>query len=131
MAKTKQCDDSNCPKHHGLSTHGRTFTGTVIDTKSARTVTVQWERQYFLPKYERYERRYTKMHVHSPACADIKKGDIVRVDSCRKLSKTKSHVVTEKLGSDYAFLAREELLLQAETPEKEKKAAEVEKNESA
>lgn len=120
MAKTT-CEDNNCPHHHSLRTHGRTFTGTVTEAKSAKTVTVQWQRKHYLPKFERYENKITRIHAHSPACIEAKKGDIVKLMECRPLSKTKHFVITEKLGADYAFLAREELLLQAVVPEKEKK----------
>jgi len=127
MTKTKQekqCQDSHCPKHHSLRTHGRTFRGTIIESKAAKTATVQWQRKYFLPKFERYERRFTRIHVHNPDCIDAKKGDIVEITSCRKLSKTKSFVITQKIGLDYAFLAREELLQQAEVQPKEEKVEE-------
>ncbi len=120
MTKTT-CEDKNCPHHHSLRTHGRTFKGTVIEAKSAKTVTVQWQRKHYLPKFERYENKITKLHAHSPACIEAKKGDIVKLMECRPLSRTKHFVITEKLGADYVFLAREELLLQAIVPEKEKK----------
>ncbi len=121
MAKAKTtCNDNNCPVHHSLRTHGRTFKGTVTEAKSAKTVTVQWQRKHYLPKFERYENKITRVHVHSPACIEAKKGDVVKLMECRPLSKTKHFVITEKLGADYAFLAREELLLQAAVPEKEK-----------
>ncbi len=116
MAKTKKCGDRNCPKH-ALLTRGRIFRGTVIEAKSSRTAKVQWQRKFFLPKYERYENRMTGLAVHNPDCIDAKKGDIVSIAECRPLSKTKHFVITEKVGVDYAFLAREELLLQAEVAE--------------
>ena len=117
MTKTT-CDDKNCPHHHSLRTHGRTFKGTVTEAKSAKTVTVQWQRKHYLPKFERYENKITKIHAHNPTCIEAKKGDIVKLLECKPLSRTKHFVITEKLGLDYAFLAREELLIQAETPEK-------------
>ncbi len=127
MAKAKQekqCEDKNCPKHGSLRTHGRVFRGTILEAKAAKTATVQWQRKYFLPKFERYERRFTRIHVHNPECIAAKKGDIVEITSCRKLAKTKSFVITQKVGLDYAFLAREELLQQAEAPHKEEKVEE-------
>ena len=122
MAKTKTCSDINCPVHHGLRTHGRAFDGTVTDAKSAKTATVQWQRKQYLPKFERYQNTVTRVHVHNPSCIDAKKGDIVRIVECKPLSKTKHFVVTEVVGSDYAFLAREELLQQAEVQKAEVKA---------
>ncbi|MEK6869004.1 MAG: 30S ribosomal protein S17, partial [Nanoarchaeota archaeon] len=44
-----------------LSLRGRTFVGTVISTRMQKTVTVEWERKHFLKKYERYEKRKSKV----------------------------------------------------------------------
>ena len=61
------------------ATRGRVFTGTVIAAKMTKTVTVQWERRRFIPKYERYEKRRTKLKAHNPDSIGAKEGDIVMV----------------------------------------------------
>jgi len=77
-------------------THGRMFTGTVVSDKMARTVIVAWERRHYVPKYQRYERRYSKVKAHNPAEIDAKKGDTVTVMETRPISKTKNFIVIKK-----------------------------------
>ncbi|MBI4150423.1 30S ribosomal protein S17 [Candidatus Woesearchaeota archaeon] len=110
-----QCQDSKCPFHGSLKLHGRTFTGMVLATRSAKTATVGWERRYYVPKYERYERRYTKLHVHNPTCINAQQGDVVIIAETRPLSKTKHFVVVQKSKPTSIKVAGEE-----ELPEKEK-----------
>jgi ribosomal protein S17 len=46
---------------NNFSTRGRTFTGIVVGDKMSKTVTVEWTRRSYIPKYERYERRRTRV----------------------------------------------------------------------
>ena len=78
-----------------IGTRGRTFTGKVIAAKMAKTVTVEWERLRKVPKYERYEKRRTKVKAHNPESINAAEGDIVKVEETRPLSKTKHFIVTE------------------------------------
>ena len=78
-----------------LKLHGKEFVGTVISDKATKTVTVEWERRVQLPKYERYERRYSRVYAHNPLTINARTGDIVRIKETRPLSKTKNFVVTE------------------------------------
>jgi len=106
------CHDSNCPFHGKLTVRGRQFTGTVVSTKMRKTASIEFERLYFISKYERYEKRRTKLKVHNPDCISAKDGEIVRVMECRPLSKTKNFVIVEKLGAQKGFadkmMAREQ-----------------------
>ena len=77
-------------------THGRTFVGTVVSDKMHRTVVVEWERRHYVPKYQRYQRRYSKVAAHNPDEIDAKKGDKVTIMETRPISKTKSFVVIKK-----------------------------------
>ncbi|MEM2299818.1 MAG: 30S ribosomal protein S17 [Candidatus Hadarchaeales archaeon] len=97
MAEQK-CNDPKCPLHGRLSVRGRVLEGIVVSDRMMKTVTVQIERLHYVPKYERYERRTSKIHAHNPPCINAKIGDRVRIMECRRLSKTKSFVVVEKLG---------------------------------
>jgi|GEM_PF-1127984 len=81
---------------NGFRTHGRTFTGKVVSDKMRRTVTVEWERRTYVPKYQRYERRYSKIKAHNPDEIDAKVGDTVVIMETRPISKTKSFVVIKK-----------------------------------
>lgn len=78
-----------------LSTRGRRFTGVVISDKMTKTVTVEWERRKFVKKYERYEKRRTRIKAHNPDEIDAEKGDVVVIEETRPISKTKNFVVTK------------------------------------
>lgn len=93
------CGDINCPFHGSLSVRGRTFEGDVIADKMDKTVIVKREYVEKIPKYERYERRTSKLYAHNPPCVNAQVGDRVKIAECRKLSKIKSFVVLEKEGS--------------------------------
>ena len=90
-----KCTDKACPFHGSTKLHGRTFKGLVISAKAPKTVTVVRERRYYLRKYERYEKRRTKLLVHNPGCINAKPGDEVIIKETRPLSKTKHFVVVE------------------------------------
>ena len=102
MPKQK-CNDSKCPFHGSLSVRGRQFTGTVTSTKMRKTAVIEFERLQFLKKYERYEKRRTKLKVHNPECINAREGDVVRVIECRPLSKTKNFIIIEKIGVEKGF----------------------------
>jgi len=91
------CKSDNCPFHGKLPVRGRVFRGIVTSDKSKSTVAVKWEYFNFLPKYERYERKNTKILAHNPSCINAKKGDAVTIAECRPLSKKKNFVVVEKI----------------------------------
>jgi small subunit ribosomal protein S17 len=92
------CTDPRCPFHGGLKVRGRILEGVVVSDKMQKTVTVAIERMHYVPKYERYERRTSKIHAHNPPCIAAKMGDKVKIAECRRLSKTKAFVVIEKIG---------------------------------
>lgn len=93
----KECKDEKCPWHGTLSLRGRVFTGTVIGSKPSKTAIVRWHYNYFLKKYERYERRHTTVVAYNPECINAKKGDTVKIAECRPVSKTKPFTVIEVL----------------------------------
>lgn len=91
----KECTDPKCPWHGQLSLRGRVFVGKVVSDKAPKTAVVKWEHYHFIPKYEAYEKRNTRIVVYNPICIDAKKGDMVKVSECRPLSKTKSFCIIE------------------------------------
>jgi len=112
---TNQCNDKNCPVHGGLTIKGAAVYGTVVSDKMAHTATVQWARKLFIPKYERYQARLSKIKVHNPACIDAKTGDYVKLRETRPLSKTKHFVIVEVLGKKgFVQIKHEELLTKHE-----------------
>ena len=96
-APGKKCDDEHCPFHGSLSVRGRIFEGTVVSDRMSKSVSVSWERTVYLPKYERYEKKRSKVKAHNPECILVKQGDKVKIMQCRPISKTKHFVVVEKL----------------------------------
>ena len=113
----KACEDDNCPFHGALKCRGRVFTGTVVSSRMQKTVNVEWEWQNYLKKYERYEKRRSRVKAHNPSCINANEGDIVKIMECRPLSKTKNFVVVEILGREKGFEQR----MQAEEESKVKK----------
>jgi len=93
------CSDAKCPWHGSLSLRGRMLTGKVTAAKSSRTAAVEWGYTKWLPKFERFERRHSHVVVYNPACIAAKEGDTVKIAECRPLSKTKSFVIIERMGS--------------------------------
>jgi len=89
------CDDPNCPFHGKLPVRGQVFDGMVVSDKMTGTVVVLREFEKKVPKYERYEKRRSKVHAHNPPCLNAKEGDFVKIAECKPLSKTKSFVVVE------------------------------------
>jgi len=89
------CDDPRCPFHGKISVRGQMFTGEVVSDRMENTVVVKRERLYYVKKYERYEKRTSRMNAHNPPCLGAKVGDRVRIMECRPLSKTVSFVVVE------------------------------------
>lgn len=120
------CNDKLCPFHGKLSLRGRSFMGEVISAKMQKTATVQWERRHFLPKYERYERRKTRLHAHNPACISAREGDIVKIAETRPVSKTKSFVIIERVGFVKGFKEKQEALEEAKVKEDAKENREDE-----
>lgn len=96
----ENCNDKNCPFHGNLRLRGRSFVGVVTSDKMAKTATIEWTLRKYIPKYERYERRKTKIHAHNPECINAEKGDKVELKESRPLSKTKNFVIIKKFGKD-------------------------------
>jgi len=65
------------------------LTGRVVSDAMEKTVTVLVERRVKHPLYGKFIRRSTKIHAHDEenACSQ---GDLVTVEQCRPLSKTKT-----------------------------------------
>lgn len=97
---TGECSDVKCAKHGHIKVRGNIFTGKVVSAKPAKTVIVEREVVHYVPKYERYKKTKSKIYAHNPACISAREGDIVRLGETRKLSKTKSFVVLERLKEE-------------------------------
>ncbi|MHB8716740.1 MAG: 30S ribosomal protein S17, partial [Sulfuricaulis sp.] len=67
----------------------RSATGRVISNKMNKTITVQVDRRIRHPHYGKIVTRRTKMHAHDEA-NECQQGDLVQIEECRPLSKTKA-----------------------------------------
>jgi small subunit ribosomal protein S17 len=76
----------------------RVLTGRVTSDKTDKTITVLVERRVMHPLYKNFIRRSKKYAVHDDANL-CKEGDVVQIEECRPISKSKSWVVIERNGA--------------------------------
>jgi small subunit ribosomal protein S17 len=74
----------------------RSLTGTVVSDKMNKTVTVLVERKVKHPLYGKIIRLSKKYHAHDEN-NEFHPGDIVMIEECRPLSRTKSWSVAKLL----------------------------------
>lgn len=67
----------------------RTVTGKVVSCKADKTISVLVERQVKHQLYDKYIRRSTRLIAHDED-NQCNKGDVVKIEECRPLSKRKS-----------------------------------------
>ena len=78
------CADRLCPVHGDKKLNGR--------------VVIEFERMLKLPKYERHEKRRTKIHARLPDCMkdEVEVGDLIQIAETRPISKMIHCVVSRK-----------------------------------
>jgi small subunit ribosomal protein S17 len=96
----KSCTDQKCPFHGNLRVHGRIFVGKVTKPVFHKTATIEFERQFYIQKYERYERRRTRVKAHVPPCIDVEKGMVIKIAETRPIAKTKNFVTIEVMNNE-------------------------------
>jgi small subunit ribosomal protein S17 len=74
----------------------RTVIGRVVSDKMNSTIVVEVERKVKHPLYGKYMRRSSKMYAHD-AENTCKVGDVVLIQQCRPISKTKHWVLMQVL----------------------------------
>lgn len=67
----------------------RQLTGRVVSDKMKKTVTVLVERRIKHALYGKFITRSSKYHAHDEA-SECKQGDLVLIEECRPLSRTKA-----------------------------------------
>ena len=67
----------------------RRETGMVTSSSRDKTITVLIERVVKHPRYKKILKRSTKLHAHDEN-NECQQGDLVRIEECRPISKTKS-----------------------------------------
>ena len=66
----------------------RVLTGTVVSDKMEKTIVVQVQRRYKHPRYRKYVSERLRYKAHDEK-NEAKVGDVVRIESCRPLSREK------------------------------------------
>jgi len=92
-----ECNDVNCAWHGKVKIRGQLLKGKVVSARAQKTAIVRIDYLHYVPKYERYERRHSKISVHNPPCINAKPGDTVIIGETRPLSKTKHFVILQKV----------------------------------
>lgn len=72
----------------------RTLTGRVVSNKMDKSITVLVERRVKHPKYGKFVRKSTKIHAHDDG-NQCHEGDVVTIEECRPISKTKAWRLVE------------------------------------
>jgi small subunit ribosomal protein S17 len=67
----------------------RSLEGRVVSNKMNKTITVLIERRVRHPLYGKIVTRRTKLHAHDET-NECKEGDLVQIEECRPLSRSKS-----------------------------------------
>ncbi len=122
-APEKKCDDINCPWHGKLALRGKVFTGTVRSAKAHNTAIVEWGFNKFIKKYERYERRKSRVTAHNPPCIHARDNELVMIAECRPLTATKRFAVIARLGKGDIEIRGEDKKLIADARKSEKEKA--------
>ena len=84
------------------ATNKRTLIGRVVSDKMDKTVTVLVERRVKPPMYDKIIVRSKKYHAHSET-NEAKQGDLVEIQECRPISKSKSWTVSKLLEKAVAI----------------------------
>ncbi len=81
-----------------LKTRGNDIEGIVVSDRARKTVIIEHAYTTLLHKYERSLRKRSRVAAYNPDCMGAKDGDKVIISETRRLSKTKSFVVTKILS---------------------------------
>ncbi len=76
----------------------RILQGVVVSDKADKTIVVNVERRFTHPVMKKTVRRTKKYHAHDEANA-AKIGDVVRIEECRPVSKSKTWNLLEKVAA--------------------------------
>ena len=96
--QTTTDEGADAEKQAQAPTTTRTLVGQVVSDKMDKTMTVLVERRVKHPLYKKYIRRSTKLHAHDEENT-CRVGDLVSIEPCRPMSKSKSwrlHEILER-----------------------------------
>ncbi len=89
----KACKDQKCPFCGVLSVKTETITGKVIKKDIHGSAVIEWEYPRLVPKYERFLKQRSRVHVHNSPCINANIGDFVVAAKTRPISKTKHYAI--------------------------------------
>jgi small subunit ribosomal protein S17 len=95
--QTTNAEGGGAEKQPQTPTATRTLVGQVVSDKMDKTMTVLVERRVKHPLYKKYIRRSTKLHAHDEENT-CRVGDLVSIEPCRPMSKSKSWRLHEILA---------------------------------
>ena len=77
----------------------RILQGVVVSDKADKTVVVLIERRFTHPLLKKTVRRTKKYHAHDDGNI-ARTGDIVRIQECRPISKTKAWTLLDRVATE-------------------------------
>ena len=99
MEKQKTKHEENKKNKFLVPTRGRTFEG-IVTKKFPNRLVIEIERTVYVPKYERYYKKKSRLHARISEGIDVNVGDYVKIRECRPLSKIVHFIFIEKLRSN-------------------------------
>ena len=100
IAKVKQKEApkpaSATKRNTPIAIRGRIFE-CFVTKKFPTRVVAEFERTVYVPKYQRFYKKKTRLHARLPSTITIDVGDYIRVQECRPLSKIIHFIVIEKV----------------------------------
>ena len=88
-------EDQSSPKPEKTK---RLIRGSVVSLSGNKSIVVLVERKVKHPLYKKYIRRSTKLHAHDEN-SECKQGDVVNIEVCRPISKTKCWRLVQVVSS--------------------------------
>ncbi len=85
-------------EHQPLRVRGAIVEGTVVSTRPKKTAIIEIPYVKKNLKFERLEKRKSRLAVHIPDGKVVQVGQKIRAGETRRISKTKSFVLMEVLG---------------------------------
>jgi small subunit ribosomal protein S17 len=84
-------------KEKGKKMPRRILHGTIVSSKNDKTIVVNVERKFRHPLYGKFVKQSKKFKAHDAGNAG-KVGEIVAIEECRPISKTKRWILKSKVG---------------------------------
>jgi small subunit ribosomal protein S17 len=98
----KTCSDPLCPfcstDSKSLKIRGRLINGVVVSLKGTNRSVIERNFLHYVKKYDRYEKRHSRINAHITPCLEINVGDSVLIGECRPIAKNISYIVVNKVN---------------------------------